>query len=453
MSLLMEKNIDFSQNLNLNVDFKKQYGEVHTNYNLIKEMFKLIPENVYKNPNLKWLDVGVGKGYFSIFLFWKLNTSLKNIILDENKRKKHILENMIFMIEKNAYYSEYLKNLFGKNANIIIDDYLNHQFNNNFDIIIGNPPFNNKGLIKVPTSSNLNKREDGKTIWKDIIRKSLSILSNKGLLLLFVPVLWMRPGKCDIYETVTKFKLHYIKSFNSSEIIKLFRGCAQTPCCYFLLEKYPTDNNVKLYDWDEKTFINFNMNFNSAIPLRCIEIINKIKIFVEKYGVLKINKSNLPSKTIKLSNTKSDIYKYPNIHSCLLENNKAVLKIKFSDKPCKYYNKVKIVMAHGMYGFPYIDQEGKYGISNRDKYIYISNNLKELLKIKQFYSTKIIQYLFESTRYRMRCLEKNIFDIIPNIVKIPIKLINNDSIMNLFRLNNKQKDYINNFNKKNYISF
>ena len=77
--------------------------------------------------------------------------------------------------------------------------------------------------------------------------------------------------------------------------------------------------------------------------------------------------------------------------------------------------KKKLVMAHGMYGFPYLDLKGEYGISNRDKYIIQRETTRELQRLAQFFSHKRALYLFEATRYRMKYLEKYIFELIPDI--------------------------------------
>jgi hypothetical protein len=76
----------------------------------------------------------------------------------------------------------------------------------------------------------------------------------------------------------------------------------------------------------------------------------------------------------------------------------------------------KLVLAHGMYGFPFIDDEGVYGISNRDKYVYLSNNLNHLQKLHDFLSSDLAFYLYNATRYRMKYLEKYIFSYLPNIL-------------------------------------
>ena len=61
-----------------------------------------------------------------------------------------------------------------------------------------------------------------------------------------------------------------------------------------------------------------------------------------------------------------------------------------------------------MYGFPYFDRTGEYGISNRDNYVIINSDYTDddFIKLRDFLSTKTALYLFETTRYRMKYLEK-----------------------------------------------
>ena len=74
-----------------------------------------------------------------------------------------------------------------------------------------------------------------------------------------------------------------------------------------------------------------------------------------------------------------------------------------------------------MYGFPYYDISGSYGISSRDNYIILEKdyNKKDLLLFQAFLSTKTALFIFSTTNYRMRYLERYAFQFIPNINKIP----------------------------------
>ena len=445
----------YVQKLNTDPINKLKYGEVHTDFSLIQKMLELIPDKIYKNPNFKWLDPGAGYGYFSMLVYFKLIRTLKKVLPDFDKRHNHIISNMLFMVEINPQYSTYITEMFGTQCNFINDDFLTSNKYNNFDIIIGNPPFNSEGLKKVPTNTELKKRHDGKTIWADFIKKAVSLLKPNGLLLFIVPSIWMKPDRGHVYDYMLQYKIHKIHCFSNTYTNKLFRGEAQTPSCYFLLEKTPTDKKVLLYDIDTKNYNKFVLRERTPIPVFGSSIINRIIPFTEKYGNLSIIKTNMPNKKIKFNETKTDSYPYPNIHTCIMKSNQPCLSVNYSNIQCPFYNNTKLVLAHGMYGFPYIDEHKFYGISNRDKYVYLDDNIKNLEIIRDFLSTKFAIYLFESTRYRMKYLEKYIFQLIPNIINIPDfpSIINDDSIADFFKLTLYDRENIQKLHKKNYSFF
>lgn len=111
-------------------------------------------------------------------------------------------------------------------------------------------------------------------------------------------------------------------------------------------------------------------------------------------------------------------------------------------------------MAHGMYGFPYLDAEGKYGISNRDKYVILDRTMEDFIKLKAFLSTKFALYLFECTKYRMKYLEKYIFELIPDITKIEgfPEIITDITVQDFFQLTDQEKENINKLHNKDYYS-
>ena len=51
-----------------------------------------------------------------IYLYKKLFIGLENQIPDENTRHRHIIDNMLFMIELNSEYIPDLREIFGKSA-------------------------------------------------------------------------------------------------------------------------------------------------------------------------------------------------------------------------------------------------------------------------------------------------------------------------------------------------
>ena len=97
---------------------KNKYGEVFTPLSLINEIMDKLDKKIWKNPNLKWLDPASGIGNFPMVIFERLNEGLKPIILNEIERKKHIVENMLYMVEINEKNVSVSKKIFGINANI-----------------------------------------------------------------------------------------------------------------------------------------------------------------------------------------------------------------------------------------------------------------------------------------------------------------------------------------------
>ena len=130
----MDKNIlnIIKEHQNIRKGEKEKNGEVFTPIELINENLDKLPLAVWKNPDLKWLDPANGIGNFPIVVYYKLMEGLKDLPLykDENKRSKHIIEEMLFMIEINNDNVEVCKQIFKTiNAkakpNIICADFLN----------------------------------------------------------------------------------------------------------------------------------------------------------------------------------------------------------------------------------------------------------------------------------------------------------------------------------------
>ena len=413
--------MDFpEQNLTVNIEHKQSYGEVHTPYKLIEKMFSLFPHSIFCDPTKKWLDPGAGRGYFSIYLHKKLMNCLRDSIPDEKKRNEHVLSNMIWLVEINQEHIVHLKTMF---KNVYHVDFLQckrETFPALFDVVIGNPPFNFGGLKKVPTNSERSKKNDGKTIWTSFIKHSVSLLSEGGYLLFVVPSIWMKEDREKMYFYMTQYNIQKVHCLTNTQMNLFFRGHAQTPSCFFLMEKKGTEKKVLLYDQDFKRYVPFPLRKENIIPVSCSYVLSQILPYVDRYGSLKnIIKTNLPSKTIQFSESHSKKHPFINIRTCVIRNQvQPELVFQYSDKPCPFYGQKKLVMAHGMYGFPVVDYEGRYGISNRDKYVYLSDSDTDLRRIKDFLSSNLVFYLYNATRYRMKYLEKYVFSLLPNVLEM-----------------------------------
>jgi hypothetical protein len=177
---------------------KAEKGEVFTPVELIEKMLSHLPSSIWKNPELKWLDPANGIGNFPIVAFYKLDEGLKSWEPNEMKRRKHIIENMLFMLEIQSNNSRIARNLFEKLCdgcvpNILTVDSLTmdsdklkaKDFPEKYDVIIGNPPFNAGGLLK-----------GGGTLWPKFVNKAFELLNIDGYICFVHP-----PGWRKFYDT------------------------------------------------------------------------------------------------------------------------------------------------------------------------------------------------------------------------------------------------------------
>ena len=451
----MIKNHKLEEFINKKVELsnKIKYGEVNTPINFIQSILSIIDPIFFSNPDLKWLDPGCGSGNFSITLFYLLDNGLKDVTIDKNLRQNHIIENMIYMIEIQESNINILKNIFGINANIIHQNFLTYDIDEKYDIIIGNPPFNYNGIIKVPTS-NKNKKQDGKTIWHEFINKSLSLLKNHtGLLCVFIPSIWLKPDKKGMNNKLLSYKIENLNCFSNTETNKIFKGMAQTPSCFFKLQNIPSNNYINIFDKKINKYVNFKLEKNMPIPIFAQSICLKFKPWLNNN--IKVNKTNMYPKNSLFSNKRDENYNFINISTCKLEGLTPKLVIKYSNILQPYYGKPKLVLAHKMYGFPYLDICGNYGICNRDNYVIMKDSIDKLIKLQKFLSTKTALYMFEACRYRMKYLEKYVFELLPDISELSDfpDIIDDNTISDYFKFSKEETDIIKNFTKKNYKFF
>lgn len=79
--------------------------EVFTPRKVCTAMLDSLPEEVWHNPDYHWLNPATKNGVFEREIAIRLNEGLKDIIPDEEKRKKHILQEMIFSIGQTKFTS------------------------------------------------------------------------------------------------------------------------------------------------------------------------------------------------------------------------------------------------------------------------------------------------------------------------------------------------------------
>lgn len=143
----------------------KEHGEVMTPTLLVNEMLDKLPSEVWSNKDLKWLDPCNGVGTFPSVIIERLMIGLKDVIIDDCERYRHIIENMIYVCEiqaKNTFLfhcafdredDHELNTYFGSFLDKGFDEHMLNVWGvEKFDIVLGNPPYksgtHNKFLVK-----------------------------------------------------------------------------------------------------------------------------------------------------------------------------------------------------------------------------------------------------------------------------------------------------------------
>lgn len=77
--------------------------EVFTPRKVVDRMLNSLPEEVWHNPEYRWLNPATKTGIFEREIAIRLDEGLENVIPDVETRRKHILQNMIFAIGQTKF--------------------------------------------------------------------------------------------------------------------------------------------------------------------------------------------------------------------------------------------------------------------------------------------------------------------------------------------------------------
>ena len=222
---------------------KKMFGEVFTPLELVCDMLSKLPKSVWKNKDLIWLDPANGIGNFPVIVYYKLMSTLSSVIPDKDKRSKHIIENMLFMVELNPINVALCKKVFkmlneDATPNIIKGSFLDKstlsKLSDHIDIIIGNPPYQ---AIQISEG----KRGGGDMLWDQFVIKSLDILKSNGYLCFVHPAAWRKPESDHsknkgLFELMShENQIHYLEIHDTKDGKRVFDS--GTRYDFYVLEK------------------------------------------------------------------------------------------------------------------------------------------------------------------------------------------------------------------------
>ena len=338
---------------------KKERGEVFTPISLIEEMLDKLPSEVWNNPNLKWLDPAAGIGNFPIVIYLRLMKGLSEDIPDEEARRRHILEKMLFMVEINPNNVSTLNRIFCGDKyclNIFEGSFIDGNdidgrpyervFNPKmeFDVVVGNPPYNKGGT------------GTGNSIWPLFVSKSLNEWLIEGGYLLYVHPRGWRQINSKVGNIMKEKQIIYLNMNSVNKGLETFK-CA-TDYDYYLIENTSVYKETKIVDYKNENYqymINKELKF---IPNHSLNEVFDLIHNVEDNGFMS-SKSVYETRRKWMSKNQSNEYKYPCVYSI---NSKNVISKKWSNRNDNgHFGITKFIFSNG--NGSYKDYNGEYGLT------------------------------------------------------------------------------------------
>ena len=425
---------------------RHKYGEVFTPMTLVHEMLDTLPEDVWKNPDLTWLDPANGMGNFPIAVFLRLfygfrtkggkyvglmeegegkfNPGLTKVKPSDPVRRRHIVQKMLFMSELNGKNVAISKKLFTKLAdglepNIIKRDFLKDsdmEFNgkkiNEFDIVMGNPPFN-KGAVRVAMVTSKTRRERNEYgsdeaesgFWFKFVDKVLTkgVLKANGFLLFIHPITWFKPDRAGAHDLMLSKQIRNIRVYTDAVSKRLFGGKGEITVAYYLLENKEPSIKTKIINMNDGNE-EVKLNKNSIIIKQGNTIFQKIQAKIKLFG----NGNGLKHVTIKeCSNTGS--------HKLItILEDSGEIKYVTSSVAHPDQTTPKVIVGGIPKPIVLFDKDGEYGLyAKGQRHYFIGDHLN---KINDYFKTKLSTYILKFAKFEQKFIKPSYF---PDVRAIP----------------------------------
>ncbi len=354
---------------------KKENGEVFTPLFLVNEMLDKLDEayikehgkSIFTEDGFKWFDPAVGIGNFPIIVYQRLMKGLISYENDEEKRRKHILEHMIYSAEltpKNVFIykkifcgDKYKLNIYqGDTLKMDVkQEFKLHADFVGFDVVMGNPPYQ----LKVG---------DRKTqaLWHSFVAFSLTILKLSGYLVFVHPSGWRSPEGVfkNVLDLIQSKNLKYLCMNTFKKGQEVFK--VGTNFDYYVLQNTIDPNNITtITDINGKT-IEKNINSWNFIPSGGFDLYEKI---IAKEGEAKVNvlynSSLYETRQEYMSNKKTEKFIYPCVYTITIRDGMkffySSIKHPKTEKTDMFVQKV--IWSNGLGTYPIVDVKGEYGLT------------------------------------------------------------------------------------------
>ena len=367
-----------------------------------------VPLDIWRNPNIKWLDPANGIGNFPVIAYYMLDYQLdehgkeakyrgdKN----KDKRRKHIIENMLYMIELDKGNCATSRSIFKKidpeaKANIcctntlsLTDEKIKSKFGiDRFDVVMGNPPFQDLQEAE-------GKRGGGDELYMKFVKKSLELLKDSGYLVFLHPPSWRKPEynegrkkskNAGMFNLIAHNNhIVYLEIHSSKDGMDIFK--AGTRYDFYTLKKTISTKNTIIKDINgeiaeiDLSEFDFLPNYNIKNIKKLLPAKSKTKcdlgIFddeTQKYTnnpCILYETSAYETRKYWVSNKETSQFKYPLVHTTPIDG----VRYYYSNTKDKgMFGIPKVIFGDGGINEPIIDLTGKYGMTQHAMAIVIKN--------------------------------------------------------------------------------
>jgi hypothetical protein len=407
-----------------------------------------IPLELWRDPDTKWLDLANGIGNFPFVAFHMLDFQLKHHGTKgakewtDEKRRKHIVEKMLFMIEidkgnvnTSRKVMEYLvtgctPNICCANTLKLKDEDLQRHFGvNRFDVVMANPPFNEGGT----------KYHVGRGLYSKFVQFAIQTLTARGCLAFITPPNYHRIDKDD-----KEIKVRQFFSDNDVLFLRMIPNTkkyfdVQISIDYYvvrkgkfakgatILDKY----NVLTREVDLAAFTTIpNFGFSAIQRLQSLQSIHGR--FNAKYG--RNSTSHTSRKDLFIEGV------FPVVH--LINTNG--IRVLLTKKKHPLSDTPKIII-NGL-GLSYVldDSSGKYGVTEFSIYVITPSNNEKI-----FLMSRLFQYLILAFKIQAPKNDLFVFEILPDFNKFDFT--DEESMIRVLGLEDI-KDEINKFKVPTFLN-
>jgi len=391
---------------------KKQNGEVFTPPELIQKKFDqltLADPSIWSDPSKKFLDPANGIGNYPALAYHRLMAGLAEAIPNEADRKRHILENMLYMCELTKKNVEVSRKLFDPQGVYALRLFQGSYLDldpmaewgvEKFDVIFGNPPYQ-------PASDG---KKGGTSLWPVFVKKSMTQLQDKGFLVFVHPSLWRKPEN-ELHDLMFGKQFHYLSIHSSQEGTKMFQ--AATRFDWYVLQHTPSVSPTRVrFDDGSETMLMIEPSL-PFIMNRGNDVMEKIRH--RSVGFLQ-TEMMMEGHTQRdyISKVKRDSHPFPIVNS---SSDRRGIHLVWSSKALTHQYVSKVIFSNGGVVQPFYDP-GRFGTTQGGIYIGVSSE-EEGRHIVRYLKSRLVSYLVAASKWSNFETNKQIFWSIPHPRELP----------------------------------